>query len=115
MSSRTLEILNQLKSVQSSPYVFPGQRENRPLSNMTFEMLMRRMEVRDATPHGFRSSFRDWAGNETAFPRELAEAALSHIVGNAVDAIQLACTSHPPTSAYLSSGLIDFVAAQPLV
>ena len=82
---------------------------------MTFEMLMRRMEVRDATPHGFRSSFRDWAGNETAFPRELAEAALSHIVGNAVYAIQLACTSHPPTSAYLSSGLIDFVAAQPLV
>jgi hypothetical protein len=39
------------------------------------------MEV-DATPHGFRSSFRDWAGDATAFPREVAEAALAHMIGD---------------------------------
>ena len=43
---------------------------------MAMEMLLRRMKVTDATVHGFRSSFRDWAGDKTSFPRELAEAAL---------------------------------------
>ena len=43
---------------------------------MSMEMILRRMKVEDATMHGFRSSFRDWVGNETKFPREVAEAAL---------------------------------------
>jgi integrase len=64
--------------------VFPG-RKGKPLSNMSMEMLLRRMGCDDFTVHGFRSSFRDWAGEETAFPRELAEAALAHVVGNAVE------------------------------
>ena len=46
---------------------------------------MRRMKIRGATVHGFRSSFRDWAGNETHFPREVAEAALAHVIGNAAE------------------------------
>ena len=46
------------------------------------EMVLRRMGVTDATVHGFRSSFRDWAGDQTSFPREVAEAALSHAVGD---------------------------------
>ena len=46
------------------------------------EMLLRRMKVTDATVHGFRSSFRDWCGDKTRFPRELAEAALAHKVGD---------------------------------
>jgi integrase len=41
-----------------------------------------RLDVRGATVHGFRSAFRDWAGNETSYPRELAEAALAHVVGD---------------------------------
>jgi integrase len=41
-----------------------------------------RLEVLGATVHGFRSAFRDWAGNETSYPRELAEAALAHVVGD---------------------------------
>jgi integrase len=49
---------------------------------MALEMLLRRLGVTAATPHGFRSSFRDWAGNETSFPREVAEAALAHAVGD---------------------------------
>jgi hypothetical protein len=46
--------------------------------------MLGRMQV-DATVHGFRSAFRDWAGDETAFPREIAEAALAHQVGSAVE------------------------------
>jgi integrase len=44
-------------------------------------MVLRRM-AQDVTVHGFRSSFRDWAGNETHFPRELAEHALAHVMGD---------------------------------
>ena len=46
------------------------------------EMILRRMKVENATVHGFRSSFRDWAGNETEFLRELAEQALAHVIGD---------------------------------
>ncbi|MEJ1935310.1 integrase arm-type DNA-binding domain-containing protein [Nostoc sp. NIES-2111] len=66
-------------------YVFPGGRRGKPLSSMALEMQMRRLKVEDATPHGFRSAFRDWAGEETAHPREVAEAALAHIVGDEVE------------------------------
>jgi integrase len=52
---------------------------------MAFEMLMRRMEVGAFTVHGFRSAFRDWAGDETSFPREIAEQALAHRVGDATE------------------------------
>jgi hypothetical protein len=52
-----------------------------PLSGMAFEMLLRRIGS-PYTAHGFRSSFRDWAGNETHFPRELAEHALAHVIGD---------------------------------
>lgn len=51
---------------------------------MALDMLMRRLESED-TAHGFRSSFRDWVGEETAFPREVAEAALAHTVGDEVE------------------------------
>ena len=44
--------------------------------------MLRRMGIEDATVHGFRSAFRDWAGNETHFPRELAEHALAHVIGD---------------------------------
>ena len=53
----------------------------RPLSAMAMDRVMRRIGE-SVTVHGFRSSFRDWAGNETHFPRELAEAALAHVVGD---------------------------------
>ena len=50
-------------------------------SSLAFEMLLRRIGS-PITAHGFRSSFRDWAGNETVFPRELAEHALAHVIGD---------------------------------
>ncbi|TPM04524.1 integrase arm-type DNA-binding domain-containing protein [Mesorhizobium sp. B2-3-10] len=77
-----------VKSLQESrvskKYVFPGQRTDCPLSSSAMEMLMRRMKV-DYTVHGFRSAFRDWAGDETGFPREIAEAALAHRIGDATE------------------------------
>ena len=67
-------------------FVFPGAKEGRPLSNMSMEMVLRRMNERSVTVHGFRSSFRDWAGELTDHARETAEAALAHAVGNEVEA-----------------------------
>ncbi len=56
------------------------------LSNMALLMTLRRMGRGDLTAHGFRSTFRDWAAERTAFPREVAEAALAHAVGDKVEA-----------------------------
>jgi integrase len=49
---------------------------------MATEMVLRRMKTENATVHGLRSSFRDWAGNETGHPRELIETALAHVIGD---------------------------------
>ena len=67
-------------------FVFPGGKPGKPLSNMAFLMLLRRMGRGDLTAHGFRSSFRDWAAERTNFPSEVAEMALAHAVGNKVEA-----------------------------
>ena len=66
----------------SDGLIFPGAKLGRPLSGMAFEMLLRRMGRGEITTHGFRSSFRDWAGEKTAHAREVAEAALAHTVGD---------------------------------
>jgi integrase len=81
LSDRAVAILQELAAAKTGDYVFPGQGANRPLSGMAFEMLLRRIGS-PYTAHGFRSSFRDWAGNETHFPRELAEHALAHVIGD---------------------------------
>lgn len=83
LTPRAVAILEEMKKLGSEPdaYVFPGQKRDRPLSNMAMDMILRRMEVA-VTVHGFRSSFRDWAGEVSAFPREVAEAALAHVVGD---------------------------------
>jgi integrase len=53
---------------------------------MAFLQLLKRMDRNDITAHGFRSSFRDWAAERTAYPHEVAEMALAHAVGNKVEA-----------------------------
>jgi integrase len=87
LTKAAVAVLNAVAIHGSDPegYVFPSQKPGKPLSNMVFAMLMRRMKVDDVTAHGFRSSFRDWVGEETNHPREVAEAALAHQVGNAVE------------------------------
>jgi excisionase family DNA binding protein len=81
LSDRALAILREMEVGRTCEYIFPGQRAGRPLSGMAFEMLLRRAKS-PYTAHGFRSSFRDWAGNETNFPREIAEHALAHVIGD---------------------------------
>ncbi len=81
LSDRALAILREMDAARTGEHVFPGQRPNQPLSGMAFEMLLRRAKT-PYTAHGFRSSFRDWAGNETQFPRELSEHALAHVIGD---------------------------------
>lgn len=61
--------------------VFPGMKAGRPLSVIALDMLLRRLKV-DVTNHGFRSAFRDWCGEETNYPRDIAETALAHFVGD---------------------------------
>jgi integrase len=82
LSSRAVAILNQLEKLRAGEFVFPGQARNKPLSNMAMEMILRRMKIENATVHGFRSSFRDWAGNVSSFPREVVETALAHVIGD---------------------------------
>jgi integrase len=81
LSDRAAAILWEMEGARNGDYVFPGQRPGSPLSGMAFEMLLRRSKS-PFTAHGFRSSFRDWAGNETHFARELAEHALGHVIGD---------------------------------
>ncbi len=85
LSERAMELLTPLLELRTSEYIFPGQKPGRPLSGMAFAMLMRRMKADQYTPHGFRSAFRDWAGDKTSFQREVAEAALAHKVGDATE------------------------------
>jgi integrase len=85
LSDRAIEILKARRSDDAEPrdFVFPGARAGKPLSNMAFLMLLRRMGPEGLTAHGFRSTFRDWAAERTSFPSEFAEAALAHTVGEA--------------------------------
>jgi integrase len=84
LSAQAVEILQEMQRKRLSDLVFPGTKPGRPLSVMALEMVLRRMKF-DVTVHGFRSAFRDWAGERTHFPREVAEAALAHLVGDAVE------------------------------
>ena len=84
LSRRALEILGEARAVgRGSPLVFPMR--GNPLSNTAMSRLLKRLGIK-AVPHGFRSSFRDWAAEETDHPREVAEAALAHMVRNQVEA-----------------------------
>jgi integrase len=85
LPGRAVAILEHLAEARQGDLVFAGQKDKSPLSNMAMVMVLRRMEIKGVTIHGFRSAFRDWVGNETAFPREVAEAALAHLIGNDVE------------------------------
>jgi len=82
LSGRAVSILKQMAKFKAGDFVFPGQARNKPSSSMAMEMMLRRMKIENATVHGFRSSFRDWAGNVSNFPRELIETALAHVIGD---------------------------------
>ncbi len=83
LSGPALALLEHLPRMEGTPYVFPAPKGG-SLSDMALSALMRRMEV-DATPHGFRSTFRDWAAEATSYPNEVCEMALAHVIPNAVE------------------------------
>jgi integrase len=83
LSTDARALLNGIDEIHRDGLVFRGAKGGK-LSDMALSMLLRKMKV-DATPHGFRSSFRDWAGDCTSFARETAEEALAHVVGNSVE------------------------------
>ncbi len=81
LSPRCVEILERVREYSGgSPYVFPGRRGNKPLSDMVFLVALRRMGRNDITPYGFRSTFRDWAIEQTSFPTAVCEAVLAQSV-----------------------------------
>jgi integrase len=90
LSEAAIEILRAMEAARlindADALVFPGHDPHRPLSDMSLTAVLRRMKRGDLTAHGFRSTFRDWAAEATAYSAELAEMALSHAVGNKVEA-----------------------------
>lgn len=107
LSAPALAILKRMADVASDELVFPGitgraadaetlgkgrpgaltrDAGKRPMSDMTLTKVLRTAGADDATVHGMRSSFRDWAAEQTAFAGEVVEAALAHTIGNKVEA-----------------------------
>ena len=94
LSEQALDVLiNSRDVVDGSGLLFPSTRQGRPMSDSTPNQLVKELNI-PSTVHGFRSSFRDWAA-EAGAPREIAEAALAHAVGNQVEA------------AYMRTDLLD--------
>jgi integrase len=86
LSDSAITILEEMRAIRQSDYVFPGAKSRRPLSNMAFLMLLRRMGRGDLTAHGFRSTVSDWCSERTNFPAEVREMALAHTVSDKVEA-----------------------------
>ncbi|MCV9960409.1 tyrosine-type recombinase/integrase [Pararhizobium sp. BT-229] len=81
---KLLDVMQALRTPKND-FVFPGQKGG-GLSVMALTMSMRRLEAGDFTPHGFRSAFRDWAGDTTSFQRDDIEQCLAHAIANKVEA-----------------------------
>ena len=88
LTARALDILQYLQKLKlaHNDHVFAGNAKGKPLSNMAMTMLLKRMGQTEITVHGFRSTFRDWASEQTSFPHEVCEMALAHTIGNKAEA-----------------------------
>lgn len=85
LAKRTIAILEEAKAISDgSELVFPGTKRGKPLSDMTLSKLVKELGF-PVDVHGFRTSFRTWAQERTNFPREVTEAALAHLSGDAVE------------------------------
>lgn len=90
-----ISIINDLPHLAGNDYLFTSPKSGKALSDVVFKKLMERMGITDITTHGFRSTFRDWAAEQTAFPREVIENALAHQLKDKAEA------------AYFRSNLLD--------
>jgi len=92
LSEAALDVLKSLPRMADNPYVFPGEQDYKPLSNMALLQLMRKAgygvkgKRGSYVPHGFRSSFRDWSGEVSSFPRDVCEMALAHSIQDKTEA-----------------------------
>jgi integrase len=86
LSDRAVEILRARQQIATSGLVFEGEKEGQPISDTAMAKALRAASGGNGTLHGFRSSFRDWAGDETHHPRDVIEAALAHIVKDKTEA-----------------------------
>ena len=81
LSDEVIKLLASLTRMEGTDLLFPGSKENAPLSDMTMTKVMRDMGV-DAVPHGFRATFSSWCASSTAYPSEVREMALAHAIGD---------------------------------
>jgi integrase len=86
LSPAATAVLESMRAIRDSDYIFPGTRQGRPIGENTIWRLCKEAAGSDITVHGLRSTFRDWAAERSNFPREVAEMALAHAIPNAVEA-----------------------------
>lgn len=86
LSDRAFEVLRVLPREAGNSFVFIGPKKGTAISNMAMAKVMERMERTDITVHGFRSTFRDWAAERTAYPNHVVEMALAHTIADKVEA-----------------------------
>jgi integrase len=86
LSQAAVDLLRTLPRFEGVSLIFPGAKKGKPLSDMSLSAVLKRMNRLDITVHGFRSTFRDWASEETAYPGDVVEMALAHAIGNKVEA-----------------------------
>ena len=86
LAPKVVELLSGLYREGGNSHVFIGARTGARLGNMAMPDVLEQMGRRDVTVHGFRSTFRDWAAEATAYPNHVVEQALAHTIGNAVEA-----------------------------
>lgn len=85
LSTAALALFAKLHEERTGALLFPGTRRDKPISDMTMLMLLRRMGRRDLTVHGFRSTFKDWAHEQTDSATEVIEMALAHAIPGGVE------------------------------
>ncbi|MCF7996180.1 MAG: integrase arm-type DNA-binding domain-containing protein [Chromatiaceae bacterium] len=92
LTEAAMAVLRRVPRVEGNNHIFTGARQGRPLSNMAMLQVMRGLgygvngDRGDYVPHGFRSGFRDWAGEVSSFPRDVCEMALGHVIESKVEA-----------------------------
>jgi integrase len=95
LTGAAMAVLDKMAESKDGKFIFPGMTAGKPLSNMAMLALLRRMGHGKLTVHGFRSTFRDWAAEQTNFASEICEMALAHTAGDKVK------------EAYMRTDLID--------
>jgi len=80
------KIISQRGEIKPTDYIFPGPNDGKPYSDAAMTATLRKLGRSDLTQHGFRSTFRDWAAECTNYPRDVAEMALAHAIGDKVEA-----------------------------